>query len=212
MHLNVDAALTCANGTQDPTSNDKTARRSLPYDDIFELASESMSFATVSATNAAISSDASRTRAKRMRMDEDVLDGNGADVEQRQDAMLAEDMLLFSRLPVVKRTLEKICQRQDIAPDLAAYKLDDTKMLDLLKAKTSRLSAQETFAASPTLSRLLAKEGVGDGEGISVEVQQGEYIMRSRQVSSTRCVQISNSSFPTFPNLQRLGQRLHLIF
>jgi len=149
-------------------SNGKNARRSLPYDDIFESASQSMSF---SAT-ASGSVDGHATRAKRMRMDDEDDKSNDADAKDSQDALLAEDMQLFSRLPIVKASLEKICQKQEIAPDLAAYRLDDLLLLEVLKDKVSRLSTSEAFAALPTLSRLLAKEGVGDGEGIAPDVQR----------------------------------------
>ena len=38
-----------------------------------------------------------------------------------------------------------------------------------------RLASEEAFSASPTLARLLAKEGVGDGTGLAAEVQLGAY-------------------------------------
>jgi hypothetical protein len=38
----------------------------------------------------------------------------------------------------------------------------------------NRLASEEAFAASPTLARLLAKEGVGDGTGLASEVQLGK--------------------------------------
>ena len=47
-------------------------------------------------------------------------------------------------------------------------------MYPILESKVNRLASEEAFVASPTLARLLAKEGVGDGTGLASEVQLGK--------------------------------------
>ena len=51
-----------------------------------------------------------------------------------------------------------------------------SKLLVILRAKIERLGTEECFASDkfPTLGRLLAREGLGDGEGIGADVMKGQ--------------------------------------
>lgn len=61
----------------------------------------------------------------------------------------------------------------EITPDMSTYRLNDDKLLDVLKMKIARLATRDAFEGSPTLTRMLAKEGVGDGQGLPEKVQLG---------------------------------------
>lgn len=71
----------------------------------------------------------------------------------------------------------------EIHADLSTYRLDDTKLYTHLQGKVARLASEEAFAASPTLSRLLAKEGVGDGTGLSADIQLGAVLRMTLVIS-----------------------------
>ncbi|CAD6571227.1 MAG: hypothetical protein CYPHOPRED_004353 [Cyphobasidiales sp. Tagirdzhanova-0007] len=143
-------------------ANGSSTRRSLPYEDIFESAAELM------CTSAAPNTPPTRT--KRLRLNDD---GDSADsvTTEAQDALLREDLVRLGSLPHTRKGMDRICEVQKITSDLFTYKLNNSLLLDILKEKITRLATREAFDLSPTLARLLAKEGVGDGEGISSEVE-----------------------------------------
>lgn len=61
----------------------------------------------------------------------------------------------------------------DITTDLSTYRLDDELLQKTLRNKVKRLAARETFDSSATLSRVLAKEGIIDGQGEAAELHAG---------------------------------------
>lgn len=141
-------------GPMDLTSGDaSTPKRSLPYDDIFESAAELMRYPvhTTGDDKGGVETDSASSGAA--------------------DMQLYDDMTAFGRLDCVKAAATAICQVQEIHADLSTYRLDLEKLLAVLRGKVAQLATKEAFEASPTLARLLAKEGVGDGQGISPEVQ-----------------------------------------
>lgn len=61
----------------------------------------------------------------------------------------------------------------DITTDLSTYRLDDDLLQKTLRNKVEKLAAKETFDSSATLSRVLAKEGIIDGQGEAAELHAG---------------------------------------
>ena len=169
---------------------DNKTRVSLPYDDIFESASSLMRFSSASST----SSDAIQAR-NAGQTGEDGMIGDSTAEDEAAAALLSEDMRRFGELDSTKKAMACICQVQskylvyfttntlstrlklfciaDITPDLSTYRLDDELLQTILKSKVEKLAAKETFEASATLSRVLAKEGITDSEGEAAELHAG---------------------------------------
>ncbi|KAL7010200.1 hypothetical protein EMMF5_000220 [Cystobasidiomycetes sp. EMM_F5] len=148
-------------GTQH--TGDGSNRRSLPYDDIFEAAGEHFQ----SSSRAEASTSKAGVGSKRVHQGYEEDD----EAENALAKMVGEDISRFGRLAFVQRAMESICDCQEITPDMSTYRLNDDKLLDVLKMKIARLATRDAFEGSPTLTRMLAKEGVGDGQGLPEKVQ-----------------------------------------
>lgn len=61
----------------------------------------------------------------------------------------------------------------EVASDLSTYRLDDELLAKTLRSKVDKLSTMEAFNASPTLLRILAKEGITSAVGETAELHAG---------------------------------------
>lgn len=57
---------------------------------------------------------------------------------------------------------------------MSTYRLDDELLQNALRSKVDKLSTRDTFEASATLSRVLAKEGIIEADGESAELHTGK--------------------------------------
>lgn len=124
--------------------------------------------------------------------------------------MLCQDLNAFGRLSCTKRAIQRISEEKGasatrragsfflsgsqacvfwktntmvpsvITQDMSAYSADDDKILAVCRSKIEAMATRELFAKSATLTRMLGKEGVGDGEGIPEDVHRGENVIRTR--------------------------------
>ncbi|KAF8482899.1 ribonuclease H2, subunit B [Russula ochroleuca] len=73
-----------------------------------------------------------------------------------------EDMLFLTRCDCVINALKRICDFQNITPELTVYRYSEDKVIEYLQAKVSRLSKHAVAEKSRTLIRNLAKDGLMD--------------------------------------------------
>ncbi|KAM0792333.1 hypothetical protein ACM66B_005016 [Microbotryomycetes sp. NB124-2] len=134
--------------------------------------------------------------AQRGRTDDD----RGLDLNsKRESKMLADDILAFGNLQCVRSRLEEVCETQT-HDGSTLYRLNHTKIVEALKRKVDRLVDPETGIFGPlaatdlnkpaadkvdtegndksstpdratAASRILNKDGIGDGQGLSEQLQ-----------------------------------------
>ena len=98
---------------QNDIAREGAARRSVPYEDIFDSAAEA--FASTSGIQSTSSTvpETPRTRSKRLRLDED---GNGGEAilaqAEAENAQLCDSLRAFGQLPTVRKAADSICEVQ----------------------------------------------------------------------------------------------------
>jgi len=73
-----------------------------------------------------------------------------------------EDMLSLTRYDCIINGLNRICDFQNITPELMVYRYSEDKVMEYLQAKISRLSKHAVAEKSRTIIRGLAKDGLMD--------------------------------------------------
>lgn len=73
-----------------------------------------------------------------------------------------EDTLSLARYDCIINGLNRICDLQNITPELTVYRYSEDKMMEYLQAKVSRLSKHAVAEKSRTIIRGLAKDGLMD--------------------------------------------------
>jgi hypothetical protein len=92
---------------------DSNTRVSLPYEDIFESASNLLHFPNAASTSGTNAPETPRTRSRRIKAEDDAqMRGDNQAEEEGAAALLAEDMRRFGELQVTKKTMDMICQVQ----------------------------------------------------------------------------------------------------
>ncbi|KAL7411228.1 ribonuclease H2, subunit B [Mrakia frigida] len=88
----------------------------------------------------------------------------------------SDDVLLLGGMEGVEKLMRRVCDVQEIAEGMAAFRLSEKLLVSYLRRKVARLSKQETFERFPSLTRGLAKDGLGDltadGEGEVVKEEK----------------------------------------
>ncbi|KJA20727.1 hypothetical protein HYPSUDRAFT_88505 [Hypholoma sublateritium FD-334 SS-4] len=72
----------------------------------------------------------------------------------------SQDILEFCSLSYVRRCLRHVCETKEITPELTVYRYSQSKVLEYMRAKVAHLSTSEKFAASQTVIRNLARDGL----------------------------------------------------
>ncbi|GAA5876320.1 hypothetical protein JCM16303_007099 [Sporobolomyces ruberrimus] len=108
-----------------------------------------------------------------------------------EHAPFADDIVRLSQLDCVKARLEKVCETQ-VYDSTTLYRLSQSLVLDVLKAKVDALAdsidgifgtlestepgehrnAVEAVKPFPTVSRGMAREGAGGGQGLNEQIQR----------------------------------------
>ncbi|KAG9010335.1 hypothetical protein FRB93_004174 [Tulasnella sp. JGI-2019a] len=85
--------------------------------------------------------------------------GNTASVPQ---LLVVDEIIRFSRLDCVKLAAQRICEFKEITDDQVVYRLCRAKLQDYLRTKVARISDAAVFDSFRTLTRGLAKDGLGE--------------------------------------------------
>ncbi|KDQ21843.1 hypothetical protein BOTBODRAFT_99689 [Botryobasidium botryosum FD-172 SS1] len=94
-------------------------------------------------------------------------DGNA-----RTGPLNADDIMRLGRLKCTPAALQRLCDCKEAAVELIVYRFSRSKLLDVLRRKTSRLAAAATFDSLPSLKRGLAKDGLGVGTDADENLRQ----------------------------------------
>ncbi|KAG5720048.1 Ribonuclease H2 subunit B [Termitomyces sp. T112] len=81
--------------------------------------------------------------------------GNPDDV-----SALDKDIIRFGSLQCTKDTLKNICDVKEVTPEITVFRMSQTRVLDYLRSKATRLSAPEALEVSRSTIRDLAKDGL----------------------------------------------------
>ncbi|KAI9450522.1 ribonuclease H2, subunit B [Russula earlei] len=85
---------------------------------------------------------------------------NGTASDDGSSPISQEDILSLTRCDCVLNALKKICDFQNITPELTVYRYSQDKVTEYLQAKVSRLSKHTVAEKSRTIIRSLAKNGL----------------------------------------------------
>ncbi|KAH9992609.1 ribonuclease H2, subunit B [Russula vinacea] len=87
---------------------------------------------------------------------------NGGTSDDKFPPISQEDMLFLTRCDCIVNALKRICDFQNITPELTVYRYSEDKVIEYLQTKVSRLSKHVVAEKSRTLIRNLAKDGLMD--------------------------------------------------
>ncbi|KAG5341429.1 hypothetical protein C0989_010539 [Termitomyces sp. Mn162] len=73
---------------------------------------------------------------------------------------LDRDIIRFGSLQCTKDTLKNICDVKEVTPEITVFRMSQTRVLDYLRSKATRLSAPEALEVSRSTIRDLAKDGL----------------------------------------------------
>ncbi|KAJ3896757.1 ribonuclease H2, subunit B [Lentinula edodes] len=89
------------------------------------------------------------------------------------ETISAKDVATFASMNCCKDALTRICDSQELPPDIMVYRFSPTKYVEYLKLKVLNLLEANVFEGSRTLVRSLAKDGLmEDGNEKLLEVAQ----------------------------------------
>ncbi|KAJ3989880.1 ribonuclease H2, subunit B [Lentinula detonsa] len=71
-----------------------------------------------------------------------------------------KDLATFASLDCCKDSITRVCDRQDLPPDIIVYRFSPTKFIEYLKLKVENLLKSDVIEGSKTLMRSLAKDGL----------------------------------------------------
>ncbi|KZV69958.1 hypothetical protein PENSPDRAFT_608011 [Peniophora sp. CONT] len=89
---------------------------------------------------------------------DEVFDGAHEKVEN----VTEEDLASLINLDCVAGAMRRICDVQDVTPELAVFRYSESKLLEYLRKKTARLAEPRVSEISKTIVRSLAKDGLMD--------------------------------------------------
>ncbi|KAJ3762825.1 ribonuclease H2, subunit B [Lentinula raphanica] len=75
-------------------------------------------------------------------------------------AILAKDIATFTALDCCKDALTRICDKQELPPDIVVYRFSATKFVEYMRLKVENLLKGNVIDESRTLVRSLAKDGL----------------------------------------------------
>ncbi|KAG6885970.1 hypothetical protein C0993_006897 [Termitomyces sp. T159_Od127] len=81
-------------------------------------------------------------------------------VESDDGPALHKDIIRFGSLQCTKNALKKVCDVKEITPEIVVYRMSQTRILDYLRSKVTRISAPEVLGISRSTIRELAKDGL----------------------------------------------------
>ncbi|KAH9979172.1 ribonuclease H2, subunit B [Russula compacta] len=87
---------------------------------------------------------------------------NGRASDDEFPPISQEDLLFLTGCDCVVKALKRICDVQNITPELTVYRYSEDKMTEYLQAKVFRLSKHSAAEKSRTIIRSLAKDGLMD--------------------------------------------------
>ncbi|KAI0318395.1 ribonuclease H2, subunit B [Amylostereum chailletii] len=82
--------------------------------------------------------------------------------ENGSPSVTQEDISILASLDCVAGAMRRICDVQDIAPEITVYRWSEDKAIEYLQSKVARLSTQAVCEISRTITRSLAKDGLMD--------------------------------------------------
>ncbi|KAJ3923958.1 ribonuclease H2, subunit B [Lentinula edodes] len=89
------------------------------------------------------------------------------------ETISAKDVATFASMNCCKDALTRICDSQELPPDIMVYRFSPTKYVEYLKLKVLKLLEANVIEGSRTLVRSLAKDGLmEDGNEKLLEVAQ----------------------------------------
>ncbi|KAF9075437.1 ribonuclease H2, subunit B [Rhodocollybia butyracea] len=95
------------------------------------------------------------------RTSDDIFEEAASKMEQSDaEAVLVKDVAIFASLDCCKDSLSRICDTQEIPPDITVYRFSPTKLTNYLKLKVENLVSSGVIDSSRSLVRSLAKNGL----------------------------------------------------
>lgn len=89
---------------------------------------------------------------------------------------LHKDIIRFGSLQCTKNALKNVCDVKEVTPEIVVYRMSQTRILDYLRSKVTRLSAPEVLEISRSTIRDLAKDGLME-DGKESLLQGMDYFM-----------------------------------
>jgi len=93
-------------------------------------------------------------------------------VDETEQKKLRDDFTRFSELQCAKDALERVTDSQTLDDNLTVYRFSIQKTLQLLQTKVARLSTPEFAKTSRSITRSLAKDGLGPDERVPEDLRQ----------------------------------------
>ncbi|KAH9061335.1 ribonuclease H2, subunit B [Lactarius vividus] len=93
---------------------------------------------------------------------DDIFDEAASKIVQGSTTIPQEDIVSLTRYDCIVDALKRVCDFQDITPELKVYRYSEDKMIEYLQAKVTRLSRHEVVEKSRTIIRNFAKDGLMD--------------------------------------------------
>ncbi|KAH9176386.1 Ydr279p protein family-domain-containing protein [Lactarius sanguifluus] len=93
---------------------------------------------------------------------DDIFDEAASKIVQGSTTIPQEDLISLTRYDCIIDALKRVCDFQDITPELKVYRYSEDKVIEYLQAKVTRLSRHEVVEKSRTIIRNFAKDGLMD--------------------------------------------------
>ncbi|PVG00345.1 hypothetical protein CPB86DRAFT_729439 [Serendipita vermifera] len=107
-----------------------------------------------------------------------------SDTKGDQDPLSHGDILHLSSLSFVPSTLSRLCEAKELDNEVTVYRFSPPKVTQLLRDKASRLASPEVVSRVRSLSRSLARDGLGPDETVDDKIREAGRLKVACQVLS----------------------------